>query len=52
MGLTYERTLYMPIGELLDLIAIQQIEDGQATYKRQLTEAEEEADFWRQMDYV
>lgn len=41
----------MPIGEILDLIAIEQIENGQVLYKRTMTQEEEENDFWRQMNY-
>lgn len=52
IGLTYERVVYSPIGEILDLIAIEQIENGQVLYKRTMTREEEEADFWRQMNYT
>lgn len=40
----------MPVGELLDLIAIEQIKNEGAKLKRILTEEEEEIDFWRLME--
>ena len=52
IGLTYERVMCMPIGELLDFIAIEQIENGQARYKPILTQEQEEDDFWRLMNYT
>lgn len=33
MGLTYDETLDMPIGELLDLIAIEQVKNEGFTFK-------------------
>lgn len=38
----------MPFGELLDLIAIEQIKKEGAIYKKSISE--EETDFWKAMD--
>lgn len=39
LGLTYEETMDLPIGDVLELIAIDQIRSGQAKEKKQ-------EDFW------
>lgn len=41
MGLGYDRTIYMPYGELLSLIAVEQIKVEGAKYKRPVAYDEE-----------
>lgn len=41
MGLGYDRTVYMPYGELLSLIAVEQIKIEGAKYKRKVSYDEE-----------
>lgn len=41
MGLGYDRTVYMPYGELLSLIAVEQIKAEGAKYKRPVAYDEE-----------
>lgn len=47
MGLDYNLALNMPFGELCDLVAVEQIKNEGAKYKRRKTQKEEEEEFWQ-----
>ena len=49
MGMTRKDTLALPFGELLNMIAIEQIKHEGATRKR--SQADEEADFMRLLSF-
>ena len=50
IGLSYETAYALPFGELCDLIAVEQIRNEGAKMKK--SKAQEEAEFWRLMDFV
>lgn len=47
IGLDYNSALNMPFGELCDLVAVEQIKNEGAKYKRRKTQEEEEVEFWQ-----
>lgn len=48
IGLKYKEALSLPFGELLDLIAVQEIKEEGAKYKK--NRKDEETEFWDFMD--
>ena len=51
IGLSYDRALSMPFGELGDLIAVDQIQNGLAKQKHRRTKEEEQAEFFRLLSF-
>ena len=51
IGLSYDKTLDLPFGELGDLIAVDQIQNGLAKEKHKRTEAGEREEFFRLLSF-
>lgn len=50
IGLSHEAAYSIPFGELCDLIAVEQIKNEGAKLKK--SKQQEEAEFWRLMNFV